>query len=63
MLWDDAPPKKKEGFKPRVFDTDSIEELIAYIDTLRTEIARAEAEIAKKKSHLSAAATLFKTPD
>ena len=63
MMWDDAPPKKKEGFTPRVFDTDSVEELESYIDVLRAEIMRTEAEIEKKKSHLNAAATLFKSPD
>ncbi|MBK19901.1 MAG: DUF1192 domain-containing protein [Rhodospirillaceae bacterium] len=38
----------------------SIEQLEEYIAELKTEIARVEADIAAKKSHVSAAEALFK---
>lgn len=55
-----------EPKKPKVVLRDlepmSIEELENYIAEMKTEIARVEAKIAAKKSHLGAAASFFKTP-
>lgn len=39
-----------------------VAELEAYIRDLRTEIARAEAEIARKQDHRSAADSVFRRP-
>jgi len=45
---------------PLPLDALGVGELTGYIDELRDEIARAEAEIARKQHHLSAAAAFFK---
>ena len=42
-------------------DPMSVEELAAYIESLKAEIRRVEENMAKKKAHLTAAAGLFKT--
>ncbi|MBK8158910.1 MAG: DUF1192 domain-containing protein [Rhodospirillaceae bacterium] len=60
MDTDDLDPKTKRP-KLRNLDPMGVEELQAYIGELRQEIARIEADIAKKKQHLSAAASLFKS--
>ena len=42
------------------FDSWGVAELNLYIDELRAEIGRAEAEIARKRGHRNAAAAFFK---
>jgi uncharacterized small protein (DUF1192 family) len=59
MDMDDIDPKTKKP-KLRNLDPLGVEDLQAYIAELRTEIARVEADIARKKKHLSAAESLFK---
>ena len=60
MDTDDLDPKTKRP-KLRNLDPMGVEELQNYIAELKEEIARVEADIAKKKQHLSAAASLFKS--
>ena len=60
MDTDDLEPKTKKP-KLRNLDPLGVEELEDYITELRAEIARVEADIAKKKKHLSAAESLFKS--
>ena len=60
MDTDDLDPKTKRP-KLRYLDPMGVEELQNYIVELKEEIARVEADIAKKKQHLSAAASLFKS--
>ncbi len=59
MLEDDLLPQKQKA-KPRNLDSLSVEDLAEYIDILKAEIIRVEAEIEKKKKHMSAASGLFK---
>ncbi len=47
--------------RPLDLGAQSVDELKAYIERLRAEISQAEAMIAKKQQHASAAAHLFKT--
>jgi uncharacterized small protein (DUF1192 family) len=60
MDTDDLEPRKA---KPQLKNLDpmSVEELAAYIESLKAEIRRVEENMAKKKAHLTAAAGLFKT--
>jgi len=59
MLEEDFLPQKK---KPQLksLDSLSIEELYAYIDEMKAEIARVEGAISKKKASADAAAMFFK---
>ena len=59
---DDFDPKTKR-LKPRPLDLLSIPDLNQYIADLKTEIARAEAYIAKKEKTKAAADNFFKKPD
>jgi len=59
---DDPPPRKRARLEKLVLDTLGIEELRDYIDELRAEIARAEADIARKGSHRTAADAFFRRP-
>jgi uncharacterized small protein (DUF1192 family) len=56
---DDFDPKTKK-LKPRVLDLLSVDELKIYIEDLKNEITRAEADIAKKEKSKAAADSLFK---
>lgn len=56
----DDKPRKPKGFEPRVLDRLSIEELADYIAELRAEIARTEADIAKKQAVRQGAEAFFK---
>ena len=60
MFDDDLDPKKKP---PKLKDLEkmSVDELIEYVEVMKTEITRTEAEIAKKKAYASAASSFFKT--
>ena len=54
-----APPPRKADFAPRVLDSLSIEELAAYIEELKAEIARTEQAMAAKQAQRGAADALF----
>lgn len=59
---DDLPrPKPARLVKPAL-DLWGVAELEAYIGELRAEITRAEADIARKQSHRSAADAFFRKP-
>jgi uncharacterized small protein (DUF1192 family) len=63
MLEDDeGPVRKRRRLELLVLDTLGIEELREYIDELKTEIARVEADIDRKQGHRSAADAFFKRP-
>ena len=59
---DDAPIRKRTRLEKLVLDTLGIEELRDYIDELREEIARVEADITRKQSHRGAAEAFFRKP-
>lgn len=61
-LEEDAPPLKRRRLDPLLLDSLGIEELRLYIDELKAEIARVEADIGRKNSHRSAADAFFKRP-
>ncbi len=60
MLDDDLDPKKKPQ-KLKNLEPMSVDELGHYVEALKAEIVRTEAEIAKKKAYASAASSFFKT--
>lgn len=60
MDMDDLEPRAKKPQK-RNLEPMGVEELAAYIAELKEEIARVEADIAKKKNHRAAAQNLFKS--
>jgi uncharacterized small protein (DUF1192 family) len=59
---DDPPPRKRTRLEKLILDTLGVEELRDYIDELREEILRVEADIARKSSHRSAAESFFRRP-
>jgi uncharacterized small protein (DUF1192 family) len=59
MDTDDLEPRTKKPQK-RNLEPLGVAELEAYIGELRDEITRVEADIQRKKKHLSAAEGLFK---
>jgi uncharacterized small protein (DUF1192 family) len=59
---DDPPPRKRARLEKLILDTLGIEELRDYIDELREEILRVEADITRKGSHRSAAESFFRRP-
>ncbi len=60
MIEDDLDPRKKP-IKAKNLEPLSIEELADYVESLKAETVRAEAEISKKKAYATAAASFFKT--
>lgn len=61
MDWDEARAKQKPGGAiGENLETLSVAELEARVIALQTEIARVEAELAKKRAHERAASELFK---
>ena len=61
MDWDELKPKPAKGITLGEDLTSlSVAELQARIAALREEIARVEAELAAKKAHEAAAASIFK---
>ncbi len=60
MDLDDLEPRKRPAQKKNL-DVMSLDELQDYIAALKEEIARAEAEIAKKQDHRSSADAFFKS--
>ena len=59
---DEGPVRKRRRLEKLVLDTLGIEELREYIDELKAEIVRVEADIDRKQGHRSAADALFKRP-
>lgn len=60
MDLDDLDPRKPQA-KPKDLLTYSVDDLKAYIDLLKAELARAEKAITQKTVHKSAASSIFKT--
>lgn len=59
LLDEDLDPKTAPK-GPKKLDSCSIDELFDYINSLKSEILRVEAEIEKKKARLAAAESFFK---
>jgi uncharacterized small protein (DUF1192 family) len=59
---DDAPIRKPARLQKLVLDALGIVELREYIDELKAEITRVEADIERKQGHRSAADAFFKRP-
>jgi len=59
---EEGPARKRVRLEKLVLDTLGIEELRDYINELREEIARVEADIERKQGHRSAADAFFKRP-
>ncbi len=57
---DDAPPPKRGRLEKLPLDLLGVAELGAYIDELREEIVRVEADIARKQSHRTSADAFFR---
>ena len=57
---EELPVRRKRRLELLPLDPLGVEELHEYIQELRTEIARVEADIARKQSHRSAADAFFK---
>ena len=62
MEEDEGPVRKRVRLEKLVLDTLGITELRDYIDELKAEIARVEADIARKQGHRSAADAFFRKP-
>jgi uncharacterized small protein (DUF1192 family) len=61
MIFDDETDPKTKKQKPRLLDNLSVPELRDYIQQLKNEILRVEADIQKKEKHKAAADALFKS--
>ncbi len=59
---DDPPVRGRTRLEKPVLHTLGIQEMHDYIAELRDEIARVEADIARKLSHKSAADAFFRRP-
>ncbi len=59
---DDGPVRKRARLEKPVLDTMGVAELRDYIDELKAEIARVEADIERKQGHRSAADAFFRKP-
>jgi uncharacterized small protein (DUF1192 family) len=59
---EDTPPPKRRRLEPLPLDSLGIEELRAYIEELKLEIARVESDITRKQGHRSAADAFFRRP-
>jgi uncharacterized small protein (DUF1192 family) len=59
---EESPVRKRVRLEKLVLDTLGIEELHEYIDELKAEISRVEADIERKQGHRSAADAFFKRP-
>lgn len=60
-MWDDDDKPKNAAQKLKNLDPMSVEDLKEYIEALREEITRAEAEITKKGASKAAAEAFFKS--
>lgn len=61
MIFDDDTDPKTKKPKPRSLDNMSVPDLRDYIEQLKAEIVRVEAEAHKKEKHKAAADALFKS--
>lgn len=61
MIFDDETDPKTKRPKLRPLDKMSVEELKTYIEDLKSEIARVEAEVQSKQKHKDAVSALFKS--
>ena len=59
---EDDVPQRRKRLEPLLLDPLGIDELRLYIDELRGEILRVEADISRKSSHRTAADAFFKRP-
>jgi uncharacterized small protein (DUF1192 family) len=59
---EEGPVRKRVRLEKLVLDTLGIAELREYIDELKAEVARVEADIERKHGHRSAADAFFKRP-
>jgi uncharacterized small protein (DUF1192 family) len=59
-MFDDDPDPRKKAQKLRNLEPMSVDELAAYVEELKAEIVRVEADIAKKKAYSEAATSFFK---
>jgi uncharacterized small protein (DUF1192 family) len=59
---EDAPIRKRRWLEPLMLDSLGVEELHAYIEALKGEIGRVEADINRKQSHRGAADAFFRKP-
>ncbi|HVY17395.1 MAG TPA: DUF1192 domain-containing protein [Rhodopila sp.] len=59
---EDTPIRKRRWLDPLPLDTLGVDELHAYIEALKGEIGRVEADIHRKQSHRSAADAFFRKP-
>jgi uncharacterized small protein (DUF1192 family) len=57
---EEALPRKRRRLEKLVLDTLGVEELRDYISELKEEIARVEADIARKQDHRAAADAFFR---
>ena len=62
IVEEEGPARKRVRLEKLVLDTLGITELREYIDELKVEIARVEADIERKQGHRSAADAFFKRP-
>jgi uncharacterized small protein (DUF1192 family) len=61
MLEEDFLPQKQKP-QPKKLDSLSVDELNEYIEEMKAEIVRVEAEIKRKKASVDAASLFFKKP-
>ena len=61
-MQDEDAPRPKISLQAPPLDPLGVAELHAYIAELRTEITRAEAAIARKQDHRTAADSFFRLP-
>ncbi len=59
---DEGPVRKRTRLEKLVLDTLGVQELREYIDELKAEITRVEADIERKQGHRSAADAFFRKP-
>ena len=59
---DDGPVRKRARLEKLVLDPLGVAELREYIDELKAEIARVEADIERKQGHRTAADAFFRRP-
>ncbi len=62
MEEDEGPVRKRVRLEKLLLDPLGITELKDYIDELKAEIARVEADIDRKQGHRSAADAFFRKP-
>jgi len=60
-MFDDELEPRKKAAKAKNLEPMSVEELADYVESLKAEIVRVEAEMAKKKAYVTAASSFFKT--